>query len=286
MSVTALKTKPALTSTERSRLKRKRDAEAARAVRDVAPTAARVAPSATRCIGAVLILTAVLLAGVGMAATVDYALKTADGADRYLLAALAAAADVLTLVLPTAAGAIWRARRRGLAVLGVLLWLTAAGVTATNVAGFLGVSADAFLTGRETAVAERGLVLERVARLRNERAGISEARPVGVIAVAIRNATRAKVEDERAGLAIAKRRDAIDAELSAVEATIPTLPAVNAADPSAATISAAVGLITGGRVVIADDVPRRVRLLALLALPMFGGLALAIGAALGGRGAP
>jgi hypothetical protein len=61
---------------------------------------------------------------------------------------------------------------------------------------------------------------------------------------------------------------------------------VNAADPSAATISAAVGLITGGRVVIADDVPRRVRLLALLALPMFGGLALAIGAALGGRGAP
>jgi hypothetical protein len=270
-SAVAAKVKP-LSSTERSRRHRAKRTAASPAV------AATVAPMQRVALGLVLTLIAVLLAGTGMAATISYSLKTAVGADRFLLAALAAAADMLTLMLPSAAVAVWRTGRRGLALVGVLLWLAAAGITATNLAGFLGVNGDAFLTGRETAVAERTLVLERVARLRNERAAITETRPVGVITVAIRNATRATSDDQRAALAIAKRRDAIDAELVAVEATIPTLPAVNAVDPSGATISAAVSLITG--VSIATGTLQRARLALLLALPLLGGLVLAIGSAL------
>jgi hypothetical protein len=56
------------------------------------------------------------------------------------------------------------------------------------------------------------------------------------------------------------------------------LPAVNAVDPSGATISAAVSLITG--VSIATGTLQRARLALLLALPLLGGLVLAIGSAL------
>jgi hypothetical protein len=98
---------PAMTSTQRSQLKRARDAAAAAALADAATVpsvASTVAPKVQRAIGAALIVTAVLLAGVGMTATVDYSLTTAAAAaaDRYLLAALAAAADSLTLMLPSA----------------------------------------------------------------------------------------------------------------------------------------------------------------------------------------
>jgi hypothetical protein len=276
---------PAKSSTERSRECRKKKREAAAAALADAPIAATVASVATNmqrvAIGVLLILTAMLLAGIGMTATISYSLKTAVGADRFMLAALAAAADMLTLMLPTAASAVWRARRRGLALVGVLLWLAAAGITASNVAGFLGVNGDAFVSGRETAVAERTLVLERVARLRAERAAITEGRPVGVITVAIRNATKAKIDDDRAALAIAKRRDAIDAELAVIETTIPTLPPVNAVDPSGATISGIVHLISG--VAIAAATLQRARFALLLALPLLGGVVLAIGAALIGE---
>jgi hypothetical protein len=108
---------------------------------------------------------------------------------------------------------------------------------------------------------------------------------VGVIALAIRSATRATVDDERAALAIAKRRDAIDAELTVIETTIPTLPPVNAVDPSGATISGIVHLISG--VAIAAATLQRMRFALLLALPLLAGVVLAVGAALiGERRAP
>jgi hypothetical protein len=252
---------------------------------DVTPVTP-VMPTLSRVIGVTLAVTGVTLAAIGMLATTDYSMRTADGADRFLLAALAIAADLLTLALPAASAAVWHAKRRGLAAAAAVMWLAAAAVTATNLAGFISVTGDAFLAWRQTASTERALVLERIGRLRAERAAIVETRPVGVILVAIRNAARAKIDDERAALAIARRRDQIDAELGALSATIPTLPAVTAVDPSAAAVSGAISLVTGGRVAISDEALSRARLLLLLTLPMLAGMVLALGAALAERKMP
>lgn len=127
------------------------------------------------------------------------------------------------------------------------------------------------------------MILDRVARLRAERGIITEQRSVAEIVVAIRNATKARAEDERGALAVAKRRDAIDLELELAEGAVARLPAITEADPSASTMSSVVGLVTGGSVSIAENTLRRVRLLLLLSLPLAGGIIFAIGATLAGR---
>jgi hypothetical protein len=230
-------------------------------------------------IGGTLAVTGLILAAGGMLMTVNYSVTAAAGLDRLLLAGLAATADVLALIAPSAAICLWHARRRSLSLAAAVLWLIAASITLQNLGGFLGSYGDGFTANRQTLSTERALVLERVNRLRSERAAISERRPIAVIVVAIRNATVAKIDDERAALAIAKRRDDLDAQLAALEATIPSLPAISAADPSAATIAGVISLITGGQVVIADDLFRRLRLLALIALPLFAGPILGLGTA-------
>lgn len=280
-SSAAAKVKP-LTSTERSRLKRKRDAASAAA--SPAATRAAVAPMQRVALRAVLILVALLLAGVGMSMTVTYNATTAAGADRIVLGTLAACADALALILPAAAAALWRARRRLLALMAVGLWLAAAATTASNISGFIGVHGDSFLSGRETASVERGLVLERIARLRAERAAITESRPVGEIVLAIRNASKGQIDAERVALVTARRRDEIDVQLAAVEQTVRTLPAVTTADPSASTLAGIIHVVSG--VAIAADALQRARLALLLLLPLLAGLALALGSALGRRGTP
>lgn len=262
---------------------RKRDANEVTDVTTVTPSVTTVTGRRARrdvIVGVTLIIAAALLAVVGMSATVDYSMRTAAGADRVLLAALAVAADLLTLMLPAATAAVWRGERRVLAVAAAVLWLASAGVTASNLAGFVGVNGDGFVAGRQTSSIERSLILERAGRLRAERASITETRPVGAIVVAIRNATKGAIDGERTALAIGRRRDQLDAELAAIEPTIAALPAVYTADPSASTISNALRLITGSRVVIADETLARMRVILLLALPLLGGLVLAVGAAL------
>jgi hypothetical protein len=243
------------------------------------PTLSRL----SQVIGVTLAVTGVTLAAIGMLATTDYSMRTADGADRLLLAALAIAADLLTLTLPAASAAVWHAKRRGLAAAAAVLWIAAAAVTAMNLAGFISVNGDAFLAGRQTASTERALVIERIGRLRAERASITETRPVGAIVVAIRNATKAEIDGERTALAIGRRRDQLDAELAAIEPTIPTLPAVDAVDPSAAAISGIIDLVTDGRIAISDEALARARVLLLLMLPMLAGMVLALGTALAGQ---
>jgi hypothetical protein len=238
-------------------------------------------------IGLSLIVIAVLLASVGTFGTVSYSLTTTAGGDRLALAALALGADLLTLMLPAAIAAAWRFRQRGLAGVAVLIWLCAASVTVANLCGFVGLGADRFVAGREVAGTERATVLEQLARLRTERAGITEARPIDAIITAIRNSTKSRIDEQRADLASAKRRDVIDAELGRLSTVLPTLPAIADADPSSATISAVIKIMTGGFIVTADQTVARARVVLLLILPLFGGSLLALGLALfGTREAP
>jgi hypothetical protein len=252
-----------------------------------AVTAAALAPAPSRgstagrlVIGGTLAATGIILAGGGMLMTVNYTVATATGLDRALLAGLAAGSDLLALLMPSAGACLWRARRHVPAAVAGVLWIIAASITLQNLSGFVGAYGDSFIAGREAASTQRSLLFDRLTRLRTERKAITESRSTGEITIAIRNATAKKIDDERLALQQARRRDQIDADLATIEQTVGNSPNLSQADPAAATISSIVSLISGGRLVIADDMFRRARLLALITLPLLGGLILATGAAL------
>jgi hypothetical protein len=178
-------------------------------------------------------------------------------------------ADALVLFMPAAIVALWRWRSPAV-ILAAALWLTAACVTLANLSGYVGSREDYFRAGRETQSMERAVVLERLARLRQERAGISEARPVGALNAAIRNARRSDKPGLREALAVAHRRDAVERDLTAMESRLPAVPQVAMADPSASVLSE----ITATNISETDF--RRLRLGLWLALPLTGGLVLSI----------
>jgi hypothetical protein len=133
----------------------------------------------------------ITLSVVGMVETATYALA----AGGVLFCTLAVVADVLTLTMPSVAGALWR-RRSPAVVLAGALWCAGAAVTVANLAGYVGEHVEQYQAGRETLATERGIALERLARLKDERRTIGEGRPVGAIAAALNDAHRS----ERAAL--------------------------------------------------------------------------------------
>src|SRR5262249_33690368 len=141
------------------------------------------------------------------------------------------------------------------------LWLIGCAVTVANLSGYIGSSDDEFRAGRETRSMQRALALEQLGRLRTERAAIAEMRPAGALDVAIPNAGRTNRPALREALAVAQRRDALEAELSALAAGLPAIPQTAIIDPSARVLSDISGTS------ISEESLRRVRLMFLLLLP-------------------
>jgi hypothetical protein len=283
-SRSAAKAQAALTSTERSRRHRANKRAAASPAVAAPSVATTAAPNAQRALGVAFVFIAVALAATGVAMTVSYSNTITTGADRMLFAVLAVIADVLALFSPAAALGLWHARRRALAVASWLVWVMAASITLANLSGFVGAHSDSFVAGRESNVIERKLIIERLDRLRAERAEITELRDPAVIAATIRDAPRSKIDDLRTALASARHRDDLDAKPAGLEGTIQALPPTTIADPSASTLAGMVHLVTG--VSIATATLQRARSALLLLLPLLAGMLLAIGAALGRRGTP
>jgi pimeloyl-ACP methyl ester carboxylesterase len=94
--------------------------------------------------------------------------------------------------------------------------------------------------------------------------------PPGAIVAAINNARRSEQAALREALAMAKRRDALDAELASFEQRLGSIPRVATADASAAVLSAISGTA------ISEVELRRFRLALLLGLPLCGGLVLSL----------
>ena len=207
----------------------------------------------------------VALAVIGMIETTAYAMRVGG----WLFAALAICADALVLFMPAAVAGLWR-RRSPATIVAAALWLVGAAVTLANLSGYIGSSDDAFRAVRETQSTQRSLALEQLARLRNERAAISELRPVGALNVAIKNVRPSKRPALREALAVAERRDVLEARLSAVSASLPTVPQIALVDPSAGVLSE----ISGATV--SETLLRRVRLALLLLLPLCGGFVLSV----------
>jgi len=235
-----------------------------------APVIAPPVPSRRSTCGRLLAITIVAsvgiaLAAIGMIETTAYAMRVGG----WLFAALAICADALVLFMPAAVAGLWR-RRSPAAIVAAALWLVGGAVTLANLSGYIGSSDDAFRAVRETQSTQRALALEQLARLRNERAAISELRPVGALNVAINNARRSKRPALREARAVAERRDALEARLSAVSAGLPSVPQIALVDPSAGVLSE----ISGASV--SETLLRRVRLALLLLLPLCGGFVLSV----------
>lgn len=221
---------------------------------------------AGRVLGAVVLAAVgVALAGVGVIETTTFATKVGG----LLFAALAVCADALVLLMPSAATVLWR-RRSPAIVAAIALWLVGSAVTLSNLSGYIGSSDDHYRAGRQIESTERSLAMERLVRLRRERDSIAELRPVTALALAIRR-TRGwdKLKLEEA-LAIAQRRDALDAELASVASSMSALPDVATVDPSAQVLSDISGATMSER-----DM-RQLRLALLLLLPLCGGFVLSI----------
>jgi hypothetical protein len=231
-------------------------------------------PSRGRSIGRILAAVALAITGVGLAvvtagATVAFSYDSAGS----LMSGLAAASDATAMLTPAAACTLWKARRWLLAMTAWAMWAAASCICLSNLSGFIGAHSDQFFGGRETASIQRGIILDQIARLRSERANISESRSIGEVTAAINNSKASKIDAERMALQTARHRDEIDRQLVGLEPQIACLPAVSTVDPSASVLSDALH-------VPAVDL-RRIRLCLLLGLPLCGGLLIAMAAALG-----
>jgi hypothetical protein len=186
-----------------------------------------------------------------------------------LFAALAVCADALVLLMPAAVAVLWRRRSPG-AIAAAALWLVGCAVSLANLSGYIGSSDDGFTAARTSQALQRSLALEELARLRRERTSIVEMRPVKALQVALLHARRSGQPALREALAVAERRDALEAELSTFAAKLPTIPQIATVDPSANVLSE----ITGANV--SEISLRRLRLLLLLVLPLCGGFAFSL----------
>jgi hypothetical protein len=209
------------------------------------------------------------LSAIGMVETATYSLAVGG----VLFCAKAIGADALTLTMPTTIRALWR-RRSPLVVVAGLMWCVGGVVTVSNIAGYVAEHVEQYQVGRETGATERSMAMERLARLREERKAISETRPPAAIVAAINNARRSEQPALREALAMAKRRDAVDAELAAFEKRLAEIPRVATADASAAVLSEISGTV------ISEAELRRFRLALLLGLPLAGGFVFSLAFAL------
>jgi hypothetical protein len=217
--------------------------------------------AAAVCLAAV----GITLSAVGIVETATYALAVGGA----LFCALAVSADLLTLTMPSVAGALWR-RRSPAVVLAGLMWCAGAAVTIANLAGYVGEHVEQYQNGRQTLATGRSMALERLARLNDERRAIAETRPPAAIAAALNDARRSERPALREALAMARRRDALDVELAVFEQQLGDIPQVATADASAAVLSDISGTT------VSEHELRRLRLALLLGLPLCGGLVLSL----------
>jgi hypothetical protein len=245
----------------------------------------------------VLFLTALGLTAVGLVMNARFAAsfgQTAEAA--LLLAAIGLAVDLLAVVLPSVGVQFWHRRSLLAAASAWIIWLAVLVLTLLAAMGFASTNIGDAVAGRARIASESGLLTERIDRLRRERAGISEMRPVAGIEIELqkaqteaqavwritdgcRDVTRpasaracAPALDLRQAHATAARRDAIDIELRDLQAKRATLPAVTTADPQATTAAEVVTWLSAGAFNPAADDIARLRALGLALMPSLAGL--------------
>jgi hypothetical protein len=222
--------------------------------------------------------------------------KTAEAGA--LLAGLSVAADILALILPAAACALWFERHRAAALVAWAVWTMTIAVTLMASIGFASLNIADTIAARAKIAAESSGLSARIEGLRGERATIAETRAVAAIAadvqraqpgaapvwrqtagctdvtLAASGAACADVLRLRQALANAQRRDALDAELREAEARLARLPAVATTDPQTETAARLINWASFGLTRInAHDIDMA-RVAGMTLLPQISGLVL------------
>jgi hypothetical protein len=185
-------------------------------------------------------------------------------------AGLALAADLLAIVLPAAAVALWHVRRRGLAMAAWSTWIVAASLATLASLGFVELHTE------DTAAAQGAAVATSTALADQRAAGITAARLAFTTATKQREAECA-VRGARCREREADERTALGTLNAAIAAPVPPAPIIATADPQ---VTAALRLTTwAGLKLTADDVVN-LRLVLMAMLPNIAGLVLMFGVAL------
>jgi hypothetical protein len=213
-----------------------------------------------------------------------------------LLAAIGLAVDLLAVVLPSAGVLLWQRRSIGAAASAWTIWVGVLAMTWLAATGFASTNIGDAVAGRARIAGESAVLTERLDRLRQERSGISEGRPLAAIDIELqkaqpeaqwvwkatdgcRDVTRpasaracATVFELRQARATAERRDAIDVEVRDIQSRLAALPAVASADPQATTAAEIVAWISLGAFNPAPSDIARLRALGLALAPSLAGL--------------
>lgn len=272
-----------------------RDRGPAIEVTSVAPTSARGAGRIVLAL--VLGLVAIGLTVVGLTVNTRFAAsfgQTAEAAA--LLAAIGLTIDLLAIVLPSAAAQLWRDRNVMSASAAWAIWLVALAMTLLAAIGFAATNIGDGVAGRSKLAAEASALSADVARLRAERAGITEGRSVASIEAEIQRAQPAaaavwkqtagcsnvtlaasgaacaEVLNLRQALGAAQRRDALDTELRSAETRLAPLPAITTGDPQATMAADILAWISAGHVSLTPHDIHRMRITGLTIIPALAGI--------------
>ena len=221
-----------------------------------------------------------------------------------LLSGLSVSADVLALILPTAARTLWTDRRRMAAAVAWALWTITIAVALMATVGFAALNIADTTAARAKAVTERAALMARAERLRAERSGITESRSVAAIeaelqraqpgAAAVWRATAgcrdvtlpasgevcAPVLALRQAQAAAERRDVLDADLREAESQLRLIPSVLVTDPQVDTASRLLSWMSFGLITVTSNDIQLARIAGMTLAPQLAGLVLMLAAAI------
>jgi hypothetical protein len=247
------------------------------------------------------------LGSVGLAMNARFAASFGRSDEAALiLATIGALIDVLVAMLPSVGCHLWRSGRRMACGAAWCLWLFTAGMSLLAGAGFTATNLGDTIADRDRIVHEVTGVRATVDRLRAERTAITEIRSTAVLqaqsererALVDRNVWKATrschdvtipdsaaactaVMTTRQAMAVAARRDAVEAELRAAQEKLAALPAIQAtADPQAEMAAKIIDLISIGRVAPEPQHIARLRTAGLAVMPTLAGIVMMLGMAL------
>jgi len=259
-----------------------------------------------------LFLVSVGLGGIGLVVNARFAASFGRSDDAAIvLAVIGVAVDVLSMVLPAGACQLWASGARPIATMTWALWPFAVGMSILAGVGFAATNIGDTLGTRVKVISEATNLRTSVARLKTERASISEARSVielearlehdrAFVNRAIWIATRAchdvtvrgsaaacaGIMATRQALSTAARRDGTEAELRSAETKLATAPSISSGDPQAEAVADILSWSTAGRITPGPHDIARLRIIVLALAPSFAGLVLMVAARLwkaGGR---
>src|SRR5262245_5174557 len=222
-------------------------------------------------ISAILVLTGLGIGTLAIGINLQQGMHlAASPAAAWTLAGLAVATDVLALTLPSAAAALWYARRPVLASTAWTTWTLAFGLAVLASLGFVERNVSDVAAGRQAIVATAASIAEQ------RQSAIEAARIAANAATEARKA-ECIVRGAKCREREADERTALQAVNSAIGVAVPAVAIIADADPQ---VTGALRLATwAGLPVRADDVTN-LRLVLMVAVPNLAGLVLAFGLAL------